>query len=99
MRSSHCCAVAGVDWHDESHTITLSSLGMLLGQSEGGCAAHRQAGKMRLVDCERVHQREHVVHEQLECVTAAGRFGAAVAALVVAEHAECTLELARLILP
>src|SRR5215470_15553947 len=54
---------------------------------------------MRLADCKRVHQGEHVGDQQVEGVAAAGRLAAAVPALVVAQHAERAAKLARLLVP
>ena len=89
MRSSHCCALAGVDWHGVSQTMTRSKpVGMRLRQAERGRAAHRQAGEMRLLDRERVHQRDHVGQQHVEAVASGGRLGAAVPTLVVAQHAD-----------
>jgi hypothetical protein len=59
-------------------------VGMLLRQAERGRAAHGQAGEMRLLDRERVHQGDHVGQQQLEAVAPGGRVGTAVPTLVVA---------------
>src|SRR5207248_3071426 len=50
-------------------------------------------------DGKRIHQREHVGDEQVEGVAAAGRLAAAVPTLIVAQHAERTAQLARLLVP
>src|SRR5262252_3935080 len=54
---------------------------------------------MRLVDCERIHQRERVGDEQVEGVAAGRCVAGAVPALIVAQHAERTAELACLLIP
>src|SRR5262245_51850959 len=68
-------------------------------QAQRGGAAHGQACEMRLLDPERVHQRDGVVEQRGEAVAAGGRVGAAVPALIVAQHAVSLLERTRLLVP
>ena len=48
MRSSHCCALAGVDWHGRvADDDPVEPVRMALRQPQRGGAAHRQPGEMR----------------------------------------------------
>jgi len=61
---------------------------MALGEAKRRGAAHGQAGEVRLPDRQRVHQTERVGKQGIERIAAGRHFGAAVAALVVAQDAE-----------
>ena len=61
MRSSHRWLDCGVDWQGESQTDdAIEAVGMALGEAERGGAAHGQAGEVRLLDRQRVHQTERI---------------------------------------
>jgi hypothetical protein len=81
----------------EDHPV--EPAGMLLNEPHSGGATHRHAAPMGALDAERVHQGDHVVAQQLEGVTACGFFGLAVAALIVAQHAELAFEVGGLRVP
>ena len=61
---------------------------MPLGKAKRGGAAHGQAGEMRFLDRQRVHQTERIGEQRIERIAAGRHVGAAVAALVVAQDAE-----------
>ena len=89
MRSSHCWLdlrrrLAGRVADDDA----IEAVGMALGEAERGGAAHGQAGEVRLLDRQRVHQTERIGKQRIERIAAGRHVGAAVAALVVAQHAE-----------
>src|SRR6185437_6722832 len=70
----------------------VEALGMALGEAERGRAAHGEPGEMRLVDMQGIKQAEGVRQQRVERVAASRRVGAAMAALIVAQHAVGTLQ-------
>ena len=72
---------------------------MALREPKRGHAAHREAGEMRALDRQCVEQRERVRNQRIEAVAAGGRVGPAMAALVVAQDAERSLQFPGLLVP
>ena len=100
MRSSHCCALAGLDWQPEvAHNHPVEPLGMLLGQAECSRSSHGEAGKMRLRDRKRSHQPERIGDQGFEAVAARRRIGGTVATLIITQDAERGFEFACLLFP
>ena len=77
----------------------VETVGMTLGKSERGGAAHRQAGKMRLLDRQRVEKPQRVGKQRIVGIAPRRCVGRAVAALVVAQHAVGILQRRRLLIP
>ena len=89
MRSSHCWAPAGVDMQGEvADDDVVDAVGMKLGERERGRSAHGQADEMGALDFERIEQGHRIGDELRIGVAARRRLGSAMAALVVAQHAE-----------
>ena len=77
----------------------VEAIGMALGKPERGGAAHRQTGEVRLLDRQGVEQAERIGKQRVVGIAARRRVGAAVAALVVAQHAVRILQRRRLLVP
>src|SRR4029077_5416886 len=72
---------------------------MKLRHAKRSRTAHGQSGEIRSADPKRVHERERIRNEKIETVAPRRRIGPPVAALIVTQHPERALELARLVLP
>ena len=86
--------------HGESQTHdVVDPVGMKLGERERRGAAHGQPDEMGAGDLERIEQGQRIGDELRVGVAARRRLGRAVAALVVAQHAERRLEVRHLEVP